>query len=478
MRFPLDRRHFLRGMAAGGATLMGSSLLPLAPWSLFNRLDAATLRPRGNGRLGPLVQSPDCPELWIPEGFRVVALSRSHGPSLVDSSFLVPNAMDGMAAFPLPNGNVRLIRNHEMQNPADRPVPLGDRPYDPLASGGTTSLEVALRGEGADLRPELLAEYVSLGGTHVNCAGGLTPWNTWLSCEETTAGPTQGFARAHGYIFEVPVSAVGSVDPVPLPAMGRMVHEATAVDPETGIVYETEDMRWRPEADPPLPGSGFYRFIPNRPGELVAGGRLQVLAVLGSPGYHTVTGQQVGQVLPVEWLDIENPDPAEAETDPSALFREAYDRGAARFERLEGCFWGDGSCYFVSTSGGDAGAGQVWRYLPGPDGGTLTLLFESPSHDILDSPDNICTAPDGSIVLCEDGSEEQFIRVLRQDSVMLDLVKQPMVSGEPEPHEFAGSCFSPDGRVLFFNVQGSTTSYGDSPGATYAMWGPWERLSA
>ena len=166
---------------------------------------------------------------------------------------------------------------------------------------------------------------------------------------------------------------------------------------------------------------------------------------------------------------------AQAETDPSAVFRQGLDLGAAIFERLEGCFWADDSCYFVATSGGDARAGQVWRYAPDTqEEGWLTLVFESPARDILDAPDNICVSPRGAIIICEDGAAEQFIRGLTRNALMVDLVRQP-VPERGAATEFAGCCFTPDGTVLFFNIQGSRYAGIDTPpGTTYALWGPWQ----
>ena len=274
----IDRRSFLRRFATvGGGVVLTPSIAGLSAWSIPSGMDRAA-----KGRLpdprdlliapyGRLAPSADCPELEIPERFRCVRLSSGGVASSVREGLTVPNAFDGMAAFPLPNGNVRLIRNHEMIDSAADARPIGQPAYDSKASGGTTSLEVRITGSGLDLLVELVDEFVSLASTRVNCAGGATPWGSWLSCEEITSGPRSGYDKPHGYIFEVPASATGPVDPVPLREMGRFIHEAVAVDPETGIVYETEDTWYDPGG---RPGAGFYRFIPNRPGELAAGGRL------------------------------------------------------------------------------------------------------------------------------------------------------------------------------------------------------------
>ena len=471
----LRRRDFLRRAAAlGGSALFAPSLAGLSTWSRADAALVSALRPRNNGGYGELVQSVDCPELWIPRGFRAVRVSRTGEPSRSGDGFVVPNAVDGMGAFALPNGDVRLVRNHEMVNAPARAAPMGERPYDALASGGTTSLTVRITGSGMAREVSVLDEHVSLGGTHVNCAGGITPWGSWLSCEETTNGPQHGFGKPHGYVFEVPSSSRSAVEPVPLRAMGRFVHEAVAVDPRTSVVYLTEDMR-REWANLLLtPGAGFYRFVPATPGRLADGGRLQILAVRDSQNHDTITGATVGEWLDTYWLDIEEPDPAAAETDPSAVFREGLAKGAAIFQRLEGCFWADDSCYFVSTSGGDARAGQVWRFIPeGDDGGRLTLVFESPSRDILDGPDNLCTTRRGGLVICEDSGGAQFVRGLSKDGMMVDLAMQPRDEGDPQPTEFAGCCFDGTGEVLFFNVQGARLSYGTVQGSSYALWGDW-----
>lgn len=471
----IDRRRFLQRLAVSAPSLMGlvrrSEAQGLAPPAAPAQSTAPTVSegPLPAPDYGQLVTGSDSPQFEIPKGFRCVPLSSGGVASSVRSGLEVPNAFDGMAAFPLPNGNVRLIRNHEMVDSATSPHarPIGEPYYDPLATGGTTSLEVRISESAGDLSVELVDEFVSLAGTSVNCAGGPTPWGSWLSCEETVRGLEAGYRQPHGYIFEVPVSATGPVDPLPLRAMGRFVHEAAAVDPATGIVYETEDEDYEPDEEA---GAGFYRFIPDQVGLLSAGGRLQMLAITGRPGTALALGQTVGAVLPVHWVDIDDPDPADAEENPLAVFRQGRAQGAASFDRLEGAWYGDGGIYIVSTSGGAARCGQVFHYRPtSDDAGELTVVFESSSSLVLDAPDNVVVSPRGGVVLCEDGTDDHYIRGLNREGQIFNLVHAPNPVGE-----YAGTCFSPDGRVLFFNVQGSSRFGGSRSSTTYAMWGPWE----
>ncbi len=453
----ITRRSLLKGSAAAA---LGAVAMP----GLVAR--AANPSPRGGsgkveGGYGDLVVAG--PELALPPGFKYVVLSRS-GQQMVGqpAGKLTPGAFDGMAAFTAPNGNIRLVRNHEVRTAGPA---FGDpaRAYNPLGgSGGTTTLEVAV---GPDGTPSVVKEFVSVSGTIVNCAGGPTPWNTWITCEESVAVRN---GIKHGYNFEVAALADSETPAVPLKAMGRFVHEAVALDPDTGIVYETED-RNISSADPRR-GAGFYRFIPAVPGNLAAGGRLQMLAIKDRPNYDTVTGQRMGKPLPVTWVDIANPDPENpdgyAAGDGLAVYKQGYDQGAARFARLEGAWYADGSIFFHSTNGGDARLGQVWQYRPrGNSGGQLILLFESESAEVLDAPDNVTVSPRDGIVICEDGDGTQYLRGLTQRGDIFDLA-QNLVNAD-DASELAGACFSADGRFLFVNIQ--------SPGYTFAIWGPWER---
>ena len=445
MTATIDRRTLLRAGAGIGLAMAAG---PLDLLGLFGpaRAEAATSSPPwapGNGGYGPL--QPAGPVLELPEGFRYVRFGDEGSPMAGGAP--TPPLHDGMAAFSGGPGVVRLVRNHEV---ADIGQAFARRAYDPVATGGTTTLVFDSRAG------RLLSSFPSLAGTHKNCAGGPTPWGSWLTCEEGTAGPRVGFERLHGYVFEVPASASGPVDPVPLRAMGRFVHEAVAVDPASGIVYLTEDQ----------PTAGFYRFLPGAPGSLRAGGRLQMLAVPGRPDYDTRANQPAGVTLPASWVDIDDPDPFDAGWNPLSVFHQGLRRGGAIFGRLEGCCFDRGRVLFVSTSAGDARCGQVWAYRPAPDGqgGRLRLVFESPASRFLRQPDNLTVSPRGGVLLCEDGDGSDRLIGLDPQGRVFEFARNRLSLGE-----FAGVTYGPGGNWLFVNIQ--------RPGLTLAITGPWQRGS-
>ena len=450
----LSRRTFLlRSATVAGGAVCGAHLLEGLIGHAALAAEGACMRAGpGEGGYGPL--APAGPELALPAGFTYRKFGVMGTP--MSDGRPTPSAHDGMAAFGLRSGRIRLVRNHEIPGlPTPGLLTLEGDPtkgYDPGGLGGTTSLEIKVMPNG---ERRLVKDFVSLSGTIMNCAGGPTPWGSWISCEETTQGGDP-LRRPHGYCFEVPAAANTEVPALPLRRMGRFVHEAVAVDPATGIVYETEDRA----------SAGFYRFIPDHPGDLAGGGRLQALAIAGQPNYDTSAGQQVGATLPVTWVEIPEPDPPDAEANPSAVFEQGFAGGAARFRRLEGCWFGRGSVFFSSTSGGDAALGQVWEYRPGAGAeGELTLRFESAAVDCLDGPDNLTVSPRGGVLVCEDGGGEQYLRGLTREGKIFDFALNLATT-----REFAGATFSPDGRTLFVNIQGDVVNLG----MTFAIWGPWE----
>jgi uncharacterized protein len=386
--------------------------------------------------------------LALPPGFQYNVIGRAGSP--MANGQPTPVSHDGMGVFTasnLPSSWV-LVRNHEFQGLAGAAGAVsGTTPYDALAGGGTTTLII-------DRQTRLITDsFTSLSGTLTNCSGGTTPWRTWISCEETTVGVSNGFARPHGYCFEV-VPRTPST-PVALTEMGRFRHEAVAVDKTTGIVYLTEDNN----------PCGFYRFIPNRRAELSFGGRLQMLAIAAQPGYDARTNQTAGRKLLATWVDIPDPNPATAEANPLAVFNQGLAQSGATFTRLEGCFAVLNNIYFTSTNGGNAGRGQIWKYESRKKSqfGWLTLVYESPAANVLDFPDNICFGPQGNLFLCEDGSVDNYMRVLTMNGMLSDFAKN-IVPGL-EATEFTGGVFSPDFQTLFVNIQAA--------GITLAIWGNW-----
>ena len=457
----LTRRSFIRNAALTTAGFAG--LRALVNHGLF----AAT--PSVGVGYGPLQADPSG-LLKLPAGFTYQIFSRTG--EVMPDGFLVPGGHDGMAAFPGPDGVTLLVRNHELESEWMDRSPFGpqndlhklipdDKIYDRGRGirpnlGGTTTLVFDTRTQ------EFINHYLSLVGTVRNCAGGPTPWGTWVTCEEMNALPEEHAEQPHGYNFEVrPSIEPGLVTPVPLKAMGRFRHEAVAVDAKSGAVYETEDL-----ADGLL-----YRFLPHEPGNLAAGGKLQALGLVDPAISDTrnLTSPQfpIGQPLAVRWIDLDDP-----ESPKDDLRHRGIAAGAVPFARGEGAWTAeDGSVYFAMTVGGPKGLGQIFRYVPSPFEGTareseqpgrLELFIEPNDAELLRNCDNLSVTPWGDLLICEDNNENCRLVAVTPQGEFYYLAENL----EPK-RELAGVCFSPDGSTLFFNVQ--------KPGYTVAITGPWEK---
>ncbi len=440
----IDRQTFLRRTAAAAA-----GLAVAGPLSAFGARTAAGAPTEGEG-YGPLI---DRGELALPRGFSYRVISREGDP--MSDGNPTPGIFDAMAAFPGRDNTTILIRTPENRRRAGETavvVPAGLRyDPDPTYNAGCTKLVVSRSGA-------VLESFAIQGGTSTNCAGGLTPWGTWITSEEVFDTGATGVR--HGYDFEIDAYATGPVPAVPIRGAGRLVHEA--VGWLAGALYQTEDRS---------PNACLYRYVPStqprRAGDLAAStGVLQALAIEGRPAVDTSSGLPVGEPLPVRWVDIAEPEPA---TDSVRV--EAASKGAALFDRQEGCWVANGRFYFDCTVGGPANLGQIWELDPGA--ATLTLVYESPGPEELKNPDNLVATPRGDLVLCEDADEPMFLRLLTRAGEISDFARAVDAPGS----EFCGACFDPSGRTLFVHQQGDREpGAARTPARTYAITGPWARL--
>ncbi|MFR9673209.1 alkaline phosphatase PhoX [Streptomyces sp. TR02-1] len=417
----------------------------------------------GRGGYGPLVPDPDG-LLDLPRGFRYTVLSRE-GDQLRSGEGPVPGNHDGMAAFAGSRGSTWLVRNHENRMGSRQPVPaVRGLTYDPAAEGGCILLEL-------DEDLGVRTERVAIAGTSTNCAGGPSLWGSWLTCEETEyrAGE-EGYTEDHGFVFEVGFRPGHRTTAEPLTAMGRFQHEAVAMDPGTGAVYETEDAF-------DFPFGLFYRFLPDLPkggfGSLRAGGRLEAMRVPDVPDLSAV--REPGRTFHgIEWVTV--PDPLARRT--PIRHQDFGSRGITHAQKLEGCYWGGRSVYFVSSfaKSQDGSAadhwGQVWRYDPEHSRLTLVVVFGPETGPDLpgEEPDNICLAPDGGLMVAEDGRGAQHVFGLTHEGEVYPMARgRQNIGTEDDPAwgEFAGVTFAPDRRTMFVNCY--------TPGTTFAVTGPWRR---
>ncbi len=479
---PLTRRDFAKRSALTGAgvALAGSvGVLATAPGAIGEEApDGApdgTLDGQGHRiGYGPLIEDPDG-ILALPAGFSYRIITRS-GVTKLDSGESTPSNHDGTGTFEGHRGTTLLVNNHELKGPrADwpHPVPLAEGlVYDPAAAGGCTVVEVAKDGTP-------VGEWVGVAGTSTNCAGGTTPWGTWLTGEETEdrAGE-HGMTKDHGYVFEVdPYDRRACRDPKPLKALGRYAHEAVVVDPKRGHLFLTEDAAG--------PNGLFYRWTPphgfrHGRGQLRSlaadSGVLEAFKCFDSGGRFVddlSRATKTGTVYGVDWVEVPDRDARKV-----SVRKQFKDGEVTRARKLEGLWWADGGAYVVSSYARAESPvqhdGQVWFYDPRRRTLTLKVLLgvnPDPAKDgAFDGPDNITVSPYGGLIIAEDGEGVQHLFGATDDGRTYPIARNDLNIGTPEKPEFSeftGPVFSPDGRTLFANIQ--------EPGIMLAITGPWKR---
>lgn len=311
--FDVSRRQLMISGTAAIAAAFGGPLTAMAKRPDFR----GECRP---GEASPIVDSPygptfpthdeatGLPLIELPVGFRYVSTGWTGDP--MSDGLLTPGNHDGMGVVVQRRNGVGnemvLVRNHERSTSTNAANIVGTGRTDVAVHdtgrtgsnyqiGGNTNL-VFRNGRWAD-------SWTSLGGIYRPCAGGATPWGSWLSNEELRSNAVSTTGKRHGYIFEVPADTTqNTYTSVPIVAMGRMAHEASAVDPASGIWYLTED-----QGD----ANTLYRFLPDNVsgglGSLHVGGRLQGLAVKGVRNAD-LRFPKLCQTFPCTWVDIADPD--------------------------------------------------------------------------------------------------------------------------------------------------------------------------
>ena len=398
------RRDLIRaGVGVAGAFALGPAF-----WEAL-----AAPAPAGPSPYGPL-GPPDANGIRLPTGFSSRVMARADQP-VPGTSYVWHTFPDGASTFRTGDGGWILVSNSEVPTPVDLPFPPIGNPGD----GGASAIRFGPHGA-------IRNAYRILSDTSSNCAGGRTPWRTWLSCEEIE----------DGIVWEC--DPWGRRDAVARPALGVFKHEAACVDPQRGHVYLSED-----EGDGCL-----YRFTPVTKGDL-SGGRLEV-----------ARKRRDGSV---DWIQV--PDPSAA----SVPLRKQVP-SATEFQRGEGIWFDSGRVYLAVTT-----KSRIWEYNAATE--RIRVLYDpariqnAPLTDV----DNITVAPSGDLFVCEDnGGDDPFdICIItrkpnRRVARFLKLTGPQ--HGDPDTEavsEVTGVCFNPAGNRMYFSSQ---RAFGT--GVTYEVAGP------
>jgi secreted PhoX family phosphatase len=487
-----SRRSLLKGLASTAALPFVGAFAAMQTQQARAANGSTTLINSPYGLIAPVNDlTTGLPLLQLPPGFTY----KSFGwrGDVMTNGKPCPAGHDGMGVVVARkvgrSSELVLVRNHEVGATAAANFLDAPGVYDSGAAsassankfgGGTTNL-LFRDGNWVSMTP-------SLGGTQTNCAGGITPWGTWLTCEEVSSDAISVTGKKHGYVFEVapdPAQTTGQ----PIIGMGRFGHEAAAIDPVTGNVYMTEDSSGK---------SGFYRYVPDvkngYPGSLAMGGVLQMAKVTGTVNANLATAA-VDATYALEWVTIANPDQNRGNaTGPAGItitsaagpFVQGWTQGALRMNRGEGIWFAMGKMFVMDTSGGAVQRGTIWELDLATQ--VLRCIYSSPSQLVGNMGDNLTVSPRNAILVCEDASTaatDSFgfgqrlmgitnagdAYIFAKNNVVLSAAqlnasnKLASLQGDHRGNEFAGACFDPTGRYLFVNIQ--------TPGITFAISGPW-----